>query len=387
MYIDKILQTEVQRFIDENIHSDLIQILFSGSPFKNVSIQEIVQQIKGKRIAEKKFPSFLKDNIIFPPNINLEQTSSESTANFKSNLFSGESFLDLTSGFGIDSFFISKNFKHITLVEKNKSLLEIVKHNFKIFNKYNIKYFNIDADTFLKNNKEKFSLIYVDPSRRDFNNNKKFLLKDLSPNILEIQEKLLEHTSNVAIKLSPLIDLYMLVSQINNISEIHVIAVKNDVKEVLCIIDSTIQISNDKIKLKLHNLESNEPSIELHFKDIKNYKPFIGEPLEFLYIPNNAVMKSNAFGYISKNYNLQKLHPNTHLFTSSESIENFPGRKLKIRQISPKEIKKGTRYNIISKNYPLKAEEIKKKYMIKDGGEKYIIFTQSQRGLVVLEST
>jgi len=386
MNIEKILQPEIQRFIDENMSVDLVQLILSGSPFEDISIQEIVCQIKGKLVAKKKFPKFLKKNIIFPPNINLQQTSSESTAVFKSNIFSGESLLDLTCGFGIDSFYMSEKFKHITLVENNNDLLEITKHNFKIFNKTNVEYFNFDANKFLMNNNQQFSLIYIDPSRRDSQNRKKIFLKDLSPNILEIQDELFKHTDRVVIKLSPLIDLSVIISQLKNISEIFVVALKNEVKEVLCVLNGDMQNLNTNIKLKIYNLESFEPYLEVYINEINKYKPSFGEPLDFLYIPNNAVIKSNIFGYISQRYDLQKLHPNTHLFTSDESIENFPGRKIKIKQINAKDIKKDSKFNVISKNYPIRAEEIKKKYNIKDGGNKYLIFTQSIKGKVILES-
>jgi len=384
--INKILQPEVQRFIRENIHSDLVQLVLSGSPFREINIQDIAQQIKGIKIAKKKFPTFLEHNIIFAPHINLEQTSSESTARFKSNIFSGEKFLDLTCGFGVDAFYISENFKDTYLVEKNKYLLYIVKYNFKIFNKTNVKYFNTDINAFLANNHQKFSLIYIDPSRRDLANRKKFLLEDLSPNILNLQTELPKHANRIAIKLSPLIDLSLLISQINNVLEIYIIAVRNEVKEILCIIDYEIEISKDEIRLKLYNLESNEPPMEIYFNDTKLYKPSFGEPQEFLYVPNNSLIKSGAFGYISEYYKLKKLHPNTHIFTSDELVENFPGRKLKIKQISTKDIKKGTKFNIISKNHPLCTEGIKKKYGVKDGGNKYLIFTQSKKGKIILES-
>ncbi|MBU3050337.1 methyltransferase, partial [Chryseobacterium indologenes] len=51
-----------------------------------------------------------------------------------------------------------------------------------------------------------------------------------------------------------------------------------------------------------------------------------------------------------------------------------------------KEIKTKEQFNIISKNYPLKPEEIKKKYGLKDGGKDYLIFTQSKKGKIILKS-
>ena len=74
------------------------------------------------------------------------------------------------------------------------------------------------------------------------------------------------------------------------------------------------------------------------------------------------------------------MHQNTHLYTSESKIDAFPGRIFMVEELSPKEIKKGEQYNIITKNYPLKPDEIKKKYKIKDGGNQYLIAVKSLSG-------
>lgn len=99
MEFSHILRPEVQQFIKDNSRQDITKLLLSGSPFSDVSIQEIAQQIKGRQAAEKKFPFLLQDGIIFPPQLNTEQASSEITAAFKASLFSGESLLDLYQWF------------------------------------------------------------------------------------------------------------------------------------------------------------------------------------------------------------------------------------------------------------------------------------------------
>src|SRR5690606_31347446 len=207
-------------------------------PVPEVSMVEIVQQIKGKKVAQKKFPFLLKDGIMFPPNLNLEQSSSQATAEFKAKYLKGQKFLDLTSGFGIDAYFLSQNFQEITLIEKNTELLEIVKHNWIILGR-EATFINEDLEFFLSNNKEKFDLIYLDPARRDAEKNKKFLLEDLSPNLLEIQDQLLEFSSEVMIKFSPLIDISYLISVLKNVGRIQIIAVKNEVEQLLVILSST----------------------------------------------------------------------------------------------------------------------------------------------------
>lgn len=378
-----ILNKEVQNYLNANLTSDLHSLLLKKSPFAEVSMQEIVQQIKGKKVAQKKFPYLLKDGIIFPPNLNLEQASSQATAEFKAQYLKGKYFVDLTCGFGIDAYFLSQNFEEVTLVEQNSELLEIVKHNWKILDK-KADFINKNLEIFLKQNQEKFDLIYLDPARRDEHKNKKFLLEDLSPNLLEIQDQLFKISDQIIIKLSPLIDISYLISALKNIAEIQIIAVRNEVKELLVFMHS--KKDKEDTKISCINLESEEHSFSFNFEDEKSAMSEFSEPLQYLYIPNNAVLKSGGFNSISEKFNLKKLHPNSHFYTSDELLENFPGRVLKVEIMDSKQIKKDEKFNIISKNYPLTPEEIKKKYKIKDGGNDYLIFTQTQKNKIILRT-
>ena len=378
-----ILNREVQDFVQSNSKSSPAKLLLKKSPFPEVSMLEIVVQIKGKNVAAKKFPFLLKEGIIFPPHLNLEQSSSEATSKYKSQLFSGEKFLDLTTGFGIDAYFFSKSFKEITLIEKDTELLNIVAHNWKILNK-TATFKNENLKDFLDRNKEKFDLIYIDPARRDSQKKKVFLLEDLSPNIIAVQEQILKISNDVLIKLSPLIDLTYLVTVLKNLQTIYIIAVKNEVKEIAIVLNSIK--SGDGVNCICSNLESGESDFKFNFDAEKSANSEFSEALKFLYIPNNSILKSGAFNSISTRFNLKKLHPNSHFYTSNELIADFPGRSLKVEKVDSKSIKKGDFYNIISKNYPLKPEEIKKKYKIKDGGENYLIFTQTVMSKIILRS-
>ncbi len=379
---NKLLNIKVQDYINANLNTDLHSMLLKKSPFPEVSMHEIVQQIKGKQVALKKFPFLLKEGILFPPQLNLEQSSSEKTAAYKSGLLKGEKFTDLTAGFGIDAYYLSENFNQITLVEQNQDLLEIVRNNWNILGK-KATFINQKLESFLAENKEVFDVIYLDPARRDNNKNKVFLLEDLSPNILAIQEKLLSSANQVVIKLSPLIDIKYLVSVLPNIFRIDIIAVKNDVKEIV------VFLSNEKIKnisCNCVNLDSDDPVFKFIFGDEEIAFAEYGEPEKYIYMPNNAMLKAGIFNLISQKMRLKKLHPNSHIYTSDSQINDFPGRVFEMEVIDAKKMQKKSQYNIIAKNYPLKPEEIKKKYSIKDGGEKYLIFTQSKKGKIILKS-
>ena len=371
----QILNQEIQQYINANLNADLHSLLLKKSPFAEVSMQELVQQIKGRKVAEKKFPFLNQENIIFPPNLNLEQASSQDTADFKKQFFKGKKFIDLTCGFGIDAYFLSQNFEEITLIEQNTELLDIVKHNWEVLDR-KANFINQKLEDFLKNNKEHFDLIYLDPARRDNHNRKVFLLEDLSPNIIEIQEQLSDISTEILIKLSPLIDIQNLVSSLKNIHKIWIIAVKNEVKEVLVYLKKT----ENRPEISCINLQSSEPEFHFNLDDEKHCQSELSFPKKYIYIPNNSVLKSGAFNLVSEKFGLKKLHQNTHIYTSEEKIEHFPGRIFETEEINSKAIKKGEQFNIITKNFPLKPEEIKKKYKIKDGGNQYLIAVKSLSG-------
>ncbi len=386
MFFFKLISKDVQEFISQNINSDLIQLLLKKSPFADVTMAEIVQQIKGRKTAEKKFPFLLKEGVVFPPNLNLEQASSQSTAKYKAQDLRGKSFLDLTCGFGIDAYFLSKNFDDVTLIEQNSELISIVENNWKALDR-KANFINQNLEEFLQNNQQKFDVIYLDPARRDQQNKKKFLLEDLSPNLLEIEKKLHSISDKIIVKLSPLIDISYLISELKNITEIQIIAVRNEVKELVLIIENNQSTDNQQpTTIKCINLESKEPEFSFNFNEEKSAKSEFSKGLHFLYIPNNSILKAGAFNSISQQFGLKKLHPNTHFYTSEHKIGNFPGRVLQIEKIEAKDLKKGDKYNIISKNYPLKPEEIKKKYKLTDGGNHYLIFTQSVNGKEIMRS-
>ncbi|MBQ0151532.1 MAG: RsmD family RNA methyltransferase, partial [Chryseobacterium sp.] len=330
---ESILNFEVQKYINANLETDLHSLLLKKAPFEEVSMLEIVQQIKGKNVARKKFPFLLQENIVFPVQLSLEQSSSDKTAIYKSELLEGESFIDLTSGFGIDAYYLSKNFKQISLVEQNSALLEVVKHNWKVLER-NAEFHNQKLEEFLVQNNKTFDVAYLDPARRDLNKNKVFLLEDLSPNILEIQDQLLKMAKKVVIKLSPLIDLKYLVSEVKNLARIDIIAVKNDVKEIVLTMTKDCQ---SKINCLCINLESDEPCFEYSFGDEENASATFSEPEKFIYIPNNTILKAGTFNLIAEKFNLKKLHPNTHIYTSDIENKEFPGRVFEMEIVEGKQ--------------------------------------------------
>jgi hypothetical protein len=372
-----LLNKEVQDFIESHYKEETSKMAFQGSPFPEVSTQELLVQLSGKKKAEKKLPTwFTCRGIIYPPNINLEQTSSEITAEYKASLVSGNSLKDITGGFGIDSYHFSKRVEKVNHVELNKELQEIAAHNFGILGTKNVISEAGDGIEFLKNTAETFDWIYVDPSRRDDAGGRIFLLSDCLPNIPEALELLQEKAGNIMIKTSPLLDLQAGLRELENVKEIHIVAVDNDVKELLWILSRE---TSAEIKIKTINFQKREKQIfESSFS--KQVEEAYGEPQEYLYEPNAAIMKSGLFAALGEQYRLNKLHPNTQLFTGA-FVKDFPGRSFRIEKILPyrkKDLKKvlgSGKANITIRNFPDSVENLRKTLKIKDGGEDYLFFT------------
>ncbi|MDO5105576.1 RsmD family RNA methyltransferase [Capnocytophaga sp.] len=376
-----ILDKAIQDFILANLNIKVTDLVLKKPIFDSVSNKDLAEQIVGRKVAQKKFPFLTAANIIFPPQLNLEQASSQQTAEFKAAGLSGNTFLDLTCGLGVDAFFLSQNFKEVHLVEQNPTLCNLVAHNWGVL-KRTAHIHQTTIEAFLEANQQKFDVVFIDPARRDSNNQKKFLLDDLSPNLLLIQEKLWQITDKVLLKLSPLIDIKYLLSALANIEHIAVIAVKNDVKELFVVQNS--QNATGNITCQCVNLDTDDTEFSFPIEAIDTSKAAFSAPKTFLYIPNNALLKSGAFNLIAAAFRLEKLDINTHLYTSDELKANFPGRIVRVNSISAKNIEKGGKYNLITKNYPLSVDEVKKKYKLKEGGSDYLIFTQSIGGKEIL---
>jgi len=372
-----ILHTEVQDFINENLSRDLSKLIFKGSPFHGITIQEIAAQIESKKKAQTKLPTWFKKPFIYYPNkLNLEQTSSEITANYKLQLVSGNHLIDLTGGFGVDTYYFSKKIKKVTHCEINNDLSEIVEHNYKILELDNIITVAEDGLTYLKNQDQFYDWIYVDPSRRSDVKGKVFMLEDCLPNIPENLETLFKFSNHILIKASPMLDLTKAINELEFVKEIHVVAVDNDVKELLFICEKSYK-GQIFIKTVNHKKTSDE-----YFESTFNASlpSNYSLPQTYLYEPNSAILKAGLFDEVSNQLKTFKLHNNSHLYTLNKLIK-FPGRSFKIIQTMSynlKELKKSfpfTKANITIRNFPETVAKIRKKTKIKEGGDQYLFFT------------
>ncbi|MEN8927277.1 MAG: class I SAM-dependent methyltransferase [Flavobacteriales bacterium] len=374
-----ILNKEVQDFIDVNLRLDVNKVVLKSQLFAEVENREIAVQISGKLKSKSKLPTWFKTKkIIYPAKLSIEQTSSEETAKYKSSLVSGKSLVDLTGGFGVDDYYFSQQFESIVHCEVNEELSQITAHNFTQLGVNNCKFFVGDGMEFLKNTEQKFDCIYVDPSRRSEVKGKVFLMADCLPDIPNNLELLFSKSDKLIMKTSPLIDFSQGLKELKSVKEIHAVALKNEVKELLWIFEK--EFVGD-VEIKTINLDDKGNQVfDFVWEEEGKQECELALPQNYLYEPNSAIMKSGGFNQVGIRNDVAKLHKHSHLYTSND-LTDFPGRRFKIKEIisaSGKDLKtrlKGMKANVSTRNYPQKVEEIRKSLKIKDGGEVYLFFT------------
>ncbi|MBR3915081.1 MAG: SAM-dependent methyltransferase [Bacteroidales bacterium] len=422
-------------FINVHLNDDVNKLALSKFP-DDIDKQFVIQQIQARQLLKKKLPFWSEnDELLFPKRLSLEQCSSELTAKYKRTISRNDeeaecnisenqyrsmgekrTLIDLTGGMGVDTSFLSDNFDETIYVESQTGLCELAEHNFKVLKK-NIKVVNAKAEDFLTQCEE-VDCIYLDPARRDEYGRKMVSLHDCSPDVAELQDLLFEKTNTVIVKLSPMLDIDIIKKELKNIKEIHVVAVRNECKEVLVLCQRTTdngqQISS-KACSQLITIDLRENwNFSFNENEEQNAIPtFADEIGKYLYEPGVACMKAAPFKLLSQRFNIKKLHRNSHLYTSDELVADFPGRTFEVINVVPfdKKAKKilsqqttdngqqsleessklkaqssRLKASVATRNFPLTADELRKNLGLQDGDDFYIFGTtmKGEKKIIVL---
>ena len=360
----------------------VLELALQRNKYKHLSDEEwrwFLQQVEGRERTADKLPTFAAiDDWWYPVRLSCEQCSSELTARYKAQLLSTFNFqlstlLDLTAGYGVDTYFLSEQFAHTDYVEQNAELCRIAEHNFSLIdNRKSIIVHNTTAEEFIASAGE-YDLIFADPARRDAHGGKVFKLTDCTPNIVELLPELLKHSKQLMLKLSPMLDISQAIKELSVFSlqwSVYVVAVKNEVKEVLL-------LSGGKGTITAIDLAEPEKAFVFTREEEQVCPAGIGDLSlvigNFLYEPNAAILKAGAYKLVAQRFGLQKLDVNTHLYASDQLVENFPGRVWEIKSKIENQKSKIEQANVLVRNYPLTPEQLKKKLHLRDGGTGYVI--------------
>ncbi|MBO7082259.1 MAG: SAM-dependent methyltransferase [Bacteroidales bacterium] len=379
-----------RQFIEEHLHDDVRELALK---YRNAEVDMALalRQIEARQLLRKKVPSW-SDNpdLLFPAHLSVEQCSSEATAQYKASLLHGDSFADLTGGLGVDCHFISQHFKTTDYVELNPDLCALAKNNFNVLgSKINVE--DISAETYL-NNCKPVDCVFIDPARRDHYGRKTVSIADCTPNVIELQDLMLQKTKKVMVKLSPMLDISKALEELRHVSEVHVVAVANECKELLFILEQGFEESP---VFTCVNLQSEQPKVQFTQDEERNAAVALAKEVsQYLYEPNAAVMKGGCYKLLTQRFGIQKLHRNSHLYTSDQLVANFPGRIFTVDDWAPfnKKIKQTLlagveKASIATRNFPLSVAELRKSLKITDGDKVFLFATTLSDGRFILLKT
>ena len=393
---------ETKRFVREHREDDVRALALQARRYGDIDLPWALDQIQGWQTARHKLPSWAAiDGIVYPPHLSMEQCSSELTALYKCEIVKRlpekcrETLVDLTGGFGVDFAFMARCFDQAYYVERQEHLCETASVNFELLGLSHATVISAEAEGILSRfchyvpyTHPASTLLYLDPARRDSNSARTYAIADCTPNVLELLDRLFEAGHHVLLKLSPMLDWHKAVSDLGNrVAEVHIVSVDNECKELLILMSAdhygepVIHCVNDDQRLTYMPSQDTEPPMLAVDEDRATY----------LYEPNASIMKAGCFGMVTQYYPVKALASDSHLFVSSEVVEDFPGRRFAVTAVTTmnkKELtvalKDITRANVAVRNFPMSAQNLRKRLSLKDGGDCYIFGTTTASGQRVL---
>ena len=369
--------------IRQHLHDDVQQLALQRNRFPQLSDTDfrfLIQQVEGRQRTKDKLPSFAQiEDWWYPVRLSCEQCSSEATARYKAALIAPlqpNVLIDLTAGYGVDTYFMAEHAQEAHYVERNPELCHIAQHNFSLARPH-IRVHNTTAEEFLASSPLLLSphrLIYLDPARRSQSGGKVFRIEDCEPNVTEILPTLRKLTSHIMIKFSPMLDITAAMRALGHDWDTHIVAVNNEVKEVLILTGKgsiyAVNICATHTDSFVFNDEEEKKAQVSFASDIEQY----------IYEPNAAIIKAGAYRLIGERYGIKKLDTNTHLYTSDKLLTDFPGRKWQVQEVLTKHSALNTKlkYSILTRNYPLSPDQVRKKLKLQDGDDLYIVGARLQ---------
>ncbi len=367
-------------FIREHTGDDVRQLALQAARYPLVDMRVAATQIEGRRLAAAKLPAWAAtDGVMYPVRLSMEQCSSEATAQYKASLVGGSRLADLTGGFGIDCSYMSERFDEATYIERNDELCRIARHNFGLLG-LPIRVVNGNSAEVLPSMPVQ-DWIFLDPARRDGVGNKVVALSDCEPDVCQLEKLLLQKAVRVMVKCSPMLDISLAISQLTSVREVHVVSIGNECKELLLILGGTTGhgIEVRTVNFQGSGVQTFDYALEEEQAASCSYTSTVGR---YLYEPNSSMMKAGCFRLPAGRYGLQKLHRNTHLYTSDTLVPDFPGRVFEVKNIDgfgknelkllSSELKKA---NIAVRNFPERPEALRKRLKLADGGDVYLFAT------------
>ena len=377
----RLFEAEFLGFVHQHQDADVARLLLGKAP-AGIDLRSAADQILARQKARTKLPDWhAAAGVVFPPPVSVEQASSRVTADYKASLLEGACIVDLSGGMGVDTLTLARRFERAIYVERDAELCRRFARNAGLLADRPVEVVNASAEQFV----ESFAgtaTFFVDPARRDDVRNRVYRLEDCSPNLVALLPRLRGRGDRVLVKASPMIDLAEGMRQLHPVREVHVVSVANECKEVLFLID--FGFDGEPAVCCVNFSNSRAPEVfRFDFVVERSAVTEFAELGRYLYDPNTSIRKAGAFRSIAATFGLARLAPSTHLYTSGHLIRDFPGRVFESEGEPGKNLRRllpDGRANVVSRNHPMSADQLRERYRLKDGGDRFLFGYRDVRG-------
>ena len=387
------LPEAARRYVAAHLHDDPAHLALQARRHPDLPVPELVRQIQARQKARLKLPAWADNaDLIFPPALSVEQASSARTAVFKAGLVAGAARLaDLTGGFGADAAHFAEQVSQVDYVERDAQLAGVVRYNLAQLGITNVAVHATDAAAFLKEAPDDFyDWLYLDPARRDGTDRTLFRLQDCEPNVPRLLPLLLRKAPGILLKTSPMLDIELAIRELGCVRRLWVVAVDNEVKEVLYELGAEPAVDPERHTV---NLRRHGPTQEFRLNRAREARalPRYSEPRQYLYEPNAAVLKAGGFRSVGTAFELFKMHQHSHLYTGDTLRPDFPGRAFRVRAVEKYDgpalrahLGPEARAHITTRNFPDSVAAVRQRTGIREGGDTYLFATTDLRGRLLV---
>lgn len=380
----ELFDNEFKQWVEEHVNDNVaaLRLRYASA---STEIKEAISQIEYRQKAADKFlkcrrmgggAEAAECNFApqwFPTALSVEQASSATVACFHAAVVAPlRSLLDMTMGLGVDAAAVALlDGAKVTAIERDSRLCLFAKENYRGI--ANMDIVNVDSVEWLRGTESMFDWIFIDPARRDNIGRRVYNIHDCTPDVAEILPLMLEHASDVLVKLSPMLDISATIADLRHVRKIYIVEERGDVRELLVHISRDVESDSATTEIEAVSVDWNFTFTRAQETEAaeRYAEPAAGE---YLYEPAPAVMKAAPFKLLCDKFNIGALHPNTHLYVSPRKIDGFPGKRYGIEAVIPYNSKYIKRFakeypaaSVSVRNFPCTAAALRAKLKVREG--------------------
>jgi hypothetical protein len=386
--LHSLLDPQVLALIDAHAGDDPAAFAMRFHGRSDLPVRAMAEQIACRKKAAVKLPSLSGFPLLYT-RLALEQASGERAAEWKASLMSGRRAIDLTGGLGIDTLFLARRFEKVVSCERDEALARLAEANRRTLGVTNVETRTGDSEEILAGYADDlFDWVLVDPARRE-HGGRSAGLQQSSPDVVCLHDLMLRKAAKVCVKASPALEISGLETQLPALSEVIVLSVDGECKEVLLLLDR----EHDAGTMPgIRAVCLGEEPFEIASSGDAPVRQVGEPPGAWLYEPDAAIIKARLTAELARQFQLTFLNRTVDYLTSAQRVEPFPGRSFRIeecRQFRPKSFRKElaelgiTNAAIQRRDFPLSVEELRKRYKIGESSERFLFFTKDASGGLV----